>query len=101
MHTHKLLCMYVQVTYCTHINGVVMMSLQEKETALSDDYGKDLASVQALQRRHEGFEVGTPHTHTNCYPSFLLNFLCLCYKGSFVLSQNICVMYNNKRTRVQ
>ena len=25
--------------------------------ALSDDYGKDLASVQALQRRHEGFEV--------------------------------------------
>jgi len=31
--------------------------LQEKETALSDDYGKDLASVQALQRRHEGFEV--------------------------------------------
>ena len=31
--------------------------VQEKETSLSDDYGKDLASVQALQRRHEGFEV--------------------------------------------
>ena len=30
---------------------------QEKDAALSDDYGKDLASVQALQRKHEGFEV--------------------------------------------
>ena len=32
---------------------------QEKDAALSDDYGKDLASVQALQRKHEGFEVCT------------------------------------------
>jgi spectrin beta len=30
--------------------------VQEKETSLSDDYGRDLASVQGLQRRHEGFE---------------------------------------------
>jgi len=30
--------------------------VQEKDAALSDDYGKDLASVQALQRKHEGFE---------------------------------------------
>ena len=31
--------------------------LSQKDAALSDDYGKDLASVQALQRKHEGFEV--------------------------------------------
>ncbi len=31
--------------------------MSEKETALlSDDYGRDLASVQALQRKHEGLE---------------------------------------------
>jgi spectrin alpha len=31
--------------------------VNEKETALlSDDYGRDLASVQALQRKHEGLE---------------------------------------------
>ena len=31
--------------------------MNEKDTALmSDDYGRDLASVQALQRRHEGLE---------------------------------------------
>jgi len=32
--------------------------LKEKEVSLSsDDYGKDLAGVQALQRNHKGFEV--------------------------------------------
>ncbi len=31
--------------------------MSEKETALlSDDYGRDLGSVQALQRKHEGLE---------------------------------------------
>ena len=31
--------------------------MDEKDTALlSDDYGRDLASVQALQRKHEGLE---------------------------------------------
>lgn len=45
---------------CDSMYGVF---LQEKETALSDDYGKDLASVQALQRRHEGFEVGSLLLH--------------------------------------
>ena len=31
--------------------------MNEKSTsALSDDYGRDLASVQALQRKHEGLE---------------------------------------------
>ena len=31
--------------------------MNEKDTALlSDDYGRDLASVQALQRKHEGLE---------------------------------------------
>ena len=31
--------------------------ISEKDTALStDDYGRDLASVQALQRKHEGLE---------------------------------------------
>ena len=31
--------------------------MKEKDTALlSDDYGRDLASVQALQRKHEGLE---------------------------------------------
>ena len=33
--------------------------VQEKDAGLSDDYGKDLVSVQALQRKHEGFEVTT------------------------------------------
>ena len=36
---------------------------QEKDAALSDDYGKDLASVQALQRKHEGFEVCMLYTY--------------------------------------
>ena len=36
---------------------VVCFLSQVKDAALSDDYGKDLASVQALQRKHEGFEV--------------------------------------------
>ncbi len=31
--------------------------MNEKDTALlSDDYGRDLVSVQALQRKHEGLE---------------------------------------------
>lgn len=31
--------------------------MSEKDTALlSDDYGRDLASVQTLQRKHEGLE---------------------------------------------
>ena len=31
--------------------------MNEKSTAvLSDDFGRDLASVQALQRKHEGLE---------------------------------------------
>lgn len=31
--------------------------MSEKETdLLSDDYGRDMASVQALQRKHEGLE---------------------------------------------
>ena len=31
--------------------------MSEKETALlSEDFGRDLASVQALQRKHEGLE---------------------------------------------
>ena len=34
-----------------------IMCVQEKDAAISDDYGKDLASVETLQRRHEGFEV--------------------------------------------
>ena len=31
--------------------------MQEKDAALSDDYGKDVASVQALHMKHEGFQV--------------------------------------------
>ena len=54
--------MYV-CTYTLHThNGTCLSScwshLQEKDVAVStDDYGKDLATVQALQRKHEGFEV--------------------------------------------
>lgn len=36
-----------------------LISHQGKDTALSDDYGKDLPSVQVLQRKHEVFEVNT------------------------------------------
>lgn len=39
------------------LDCVVDVVVQEKDVALSDDYGKDLASVQALQRKHEGFQV--------------------------------------------
>ena len=49
--------------------------MNEKDTALlSDDYGRDLASVQALQRKHEGLErdlaaledkVGTVRRHAS------------------------------------
>ena len=36
----------------------LLFSLKEKEVSLSsDDYGKDLAGIQALQRNHKGFEV--------------------------------------------
>ena len=53
----QMLYMYVQMYMYACIDVCPSLMLQEKETALSDDYGKDLASVQALQRRHEGFEV--------------------------------------------
>ena len=74
-----------------------MMSLQEKETALSDDYGKDLASVQALQRRHEGFEVGTPHTH-KLLPLISLEFPLSLLQRILCTVPKFCVMYNNKCT---
>ena len=48
------------ILQCIYINAVCLVCVflsQEKDAALSDDYGKDLASVQALQRKHEGFEV--------------------------------------------
>lgn len=42
---------------CTVRNLILhIILLKEKDAGLSDDYGKDLASVQALQRKHEGFE---------------------------------------------
>ena len=50
----------IQCTLDMH-TGICLSSLsclQEKDAAASsDDYGKDLATVQALQRKHEGFEV--------------------------------------------
>lgn len=43
---------------------ILFIHAQEKEKALiSDDYGKDLASVQALQRKHEGFVVSDVHLY--------------------------------------
>lgn len=48
--------------------------MNEKTTTLqSDDYGRDLGSVQALQRKHEGFETDLVaieekvHVHTTLY----------------------------------
>jgi len=41
---------------------------------LSDDYGKDLASVQALQRKHEGFEVGYFYIALLCYLTVTSSF---------------------------
>lgn len=42
----------------THSDQMMLINItQEKEKALSADYGKDLASVLSLQRKHEGFEV--------------------------------------------
>ena len=52
--------MEIQCTLDMH-TGICLSCLsclQEKDAAASsDDYGKDLATVQALQRKHEGFEV--------------------------------------------
>ena len=45
---------------------LVHLGIQEKDSTLSDDYGKDLASVQALQRKHEGYEV---RVHSLWYPN--------------------------------
>ena len=36
--------------------------MQEKDAALSDDYGKHLASMQALHMKLEGFQVKDHHT---------------------------------------
>ena len=59
--------------------------IEEKNQALNtDNYGHDLASVQALQRKHEGFErdlaalgdkvrvntVGLSNTHTHTVAHF-------------------------------
>ncbi len=43
--------------HCTLIYIFCVTPMQEKDASLSSDYGKDLASVQALQRKHEGFQV--------------------------------------------
>ena len=58
--------------------------MNEKDTALmSDDYGRDLASVQALQRKHEGLERDLaaledkvkPHTEQRPFQILLPFFL--------------------------
>ena len=42
--------------YCRDVDETKAW-INEKDTALStDDYGRDLASVQALQRKHEALE---------------------------------------------
>ena len=51
--------------------------MNEKDTALmSDDYGRDLASVQALQRKHEGLErdlaaLENKASHHTCVPALI------------------------------
>lgn len=53
---------YDAVTFSLFIQTLYKILLQvawisEKDVVLSsDDYGRDLASVQALQRKHEGVE---------------------------------------------
>ena len=49
-----------QIKVLYHFINLVLshIVIQEKEKGLlGDDYGKDLASVQSLQKKHEGFEV--------------------------------------------
>ena len=49
-------CDYHVTTVCRDVDETKSW-MNEKDTALlSDDYGRDLASVQALQRKHEGLE---------------------------------------------
>ena len=53
-----LLCEYI-VFLCLFVRDAdeTIAWIQEKDAVLSlDDYGRDLASVQALQRKHEGVE---------------------------------------------
>lgn len=49
--------------------------IQEKEAALmfSDDGARDLSSVQALQRKHQGFQVW------KCW-YFEIRFICICIR---------------------
>ena len=56
------LCVQMKIQGALDMHTGICLSclscLQEKDAAASsDDYGKDLATVQALQRKHEGFEV--------------------------------------------
>ena len=56
VHLYVCVCVCVCVYVCRAADETKSW-MNEKDTALlSDDYGRDLASVQALQRKHEGLE---------------------------------------------
>ena len=51
------LCTFMYNTCFSRDADETIAWIQEKDALLSsDDYGRDLASVQALQRKHEGVE---------------------------------------------
>ena len=56
-NARKVMTLCVCVFVCYRASDETKSWMNEKDTALmSDDYGRDLASVQALQRKHEGLE---------------------------------------------
>ena len=56
-NARKVMTLCVCVFVCYRAADETKSWMNEKDTALmSDDYGRDLASVQALQRKHEGLE---------------------------------------------
>ena len=53
----EMFIIYFDLTFDSRAADETKSWMNEKDNALmSDDYGRDLASVQALQRKHEGLE---------------------------------------------
>ena len=52
---HTYIHTYIHVTACTYVHMLHLS--QDKENSIRhDDLGRDIATVQALQRKHETFE---------------------------------------------
>ena len=54
--THALLYMYMYACVYSTLRSMPSLSLSQAKALLTDDYGKDLATVEALIRKHEELE---------------------------------------------